>query len=683
MADEKVYSIRIDGVDNSITSINELDESVKTLEAKLGEAKIGSKEFKELQNQVKKSKSQLKDFELQVEGLDKEQRATALVDAFSGLTGAVGAASSAFIAFGASSETIENAEKKLLGVIGVVSGLRDASNGVIATQKLLGNVNIKEVATSFLTTAKAGMKSLTTLKGGVRALVGATGIGLLLVALSAVVENWEKIAGAIGLADSEQEKLVADAQENVSAQQQALDAISASENVLKLSGKSEREILQLKIAQTDEVISALQAQLTAQEELKNSQIAIAQRNKDILSGILNFLTFPLQLLAKSVDAVVNQFSSLTGFTSNLSGTIGGLTDSLAGAVFNPEKVAEEGDATIAETQKQLDALKNQRAGFQLSINTIDANAKKERDDKADADAKTNQDRIDAEVKNYKDAEQAKTEAQRELALKRLSDAKEIAKLELEQTQARLAEQLTAELEGENLTEEAKQAIRDKYKALEESATIDFNNRIAELDEEANQKKADSDREELERALATQQAKFDLASAGISAVSGLLDTFQSEDEKRNKKIFLANKAFAVSQAIIDTYSAVSGIFKNASLNPKSILFPAQPYIEAGIALVAGLTRVRQISQTQYESKNAPAGGGSGKPGGAGGGGGVFPRATTSSGISVGAPNIGGTIGGRNAGGNGGREQQPIQAYVLASDVVSSVDAREQINKRRTL
>ena len=680
MADEKVYSIRIDGVDKSITNINELEESVKTLEAKLGEAKIGSKEFKELQNQVKKSKSQLKDFELQVEGLDKEQRATALVDAFSGLTGAVGAASSAFIAFGASSETIENAEKKLLGVIGVVSGLRDASNGVIATQKLLGNVNIKEVATSFLTTAKAGMKSLTTLKGGVRALVGATGIGLLLVALSAVVENWEKIAGAIGLADSEQEKLVADAQENVSAQQQALDAISASENVLKLSGKSEREILQLKIAQTDEVISALEAQLTAQEELKNAQIATAQRNKDILSGILNFITAPLKALLDGVSYIVNL---IPGIEVDLGGAITSLNETISGGIFNVDSIAEEGDEAIAETKKQLDTLKNQRAGYQLSINTIDANAQKERNAQAETDAKANKDKLDAEVKNYKDAEQAKTEAQRELALKRLSDAKEIAKLELEQTQARLAEQLTAELEGENLTEEAKQAIRDKYKALEESATIDFNKRIAELDEEANQKKADSDREELERALATQQAKFDLASAGISAVSGLLDTFQSEDEKRNKKIFLANKAFAVSQAIIDTYSAVSGIFKNASLNPKSILFPAQPYIEAGIALVAGLTRVRQISQTQYESKNAPAGGGSGKPGGAGGGGGVFPRATTSSGISVGAPNIGGTIGSGNAGGNGGREQQPIQAYVLASDVVSSVDAREQINKRRTL
>ena len=680
MSDEKVYSIRLDGVDKSITSINELEEGVKALEEKLGKAKIGSKEFKELQNQVKKSKSQLKDFELQVEGLDKEQRATALVDAFSGLTGAVGAASSAFIAFGASSETIENAEKKLLGVIGVVSGLRDASNGVVAAQKLIGNVNIKEVVGSWKIVSKEGRKSLLTLKNGVKGLVGATGIGLLLVALGAVVEYWDDIANAIGLADSEQEKLVADAQENVSAQQQALDAISASENVLKLSGKSEREILQLKIAQTDEVISALQAQLTAQEELKNSQIAIAQRNKDILSGILNFLTFPLQILAKSVDAVVNQFSSLTGFTSNLSGTIGGLTDSLAGAIFNPEKVAEEGDATIAETQKQLDALKNQRAGYQLSINTIDANAKKERDDKADADAKTNQDRLDAEVKNYKDAEQAKTEAQRELALKRLSDAREIADLELQQTKDRLMEQMTAELEGENLTEEAKQAIRDKYRALEESATIDYNARIAELDKEANEQAT----KDLNDAFAIQQMKLGYLSESIGAVSSLLEAFQGENEKINKKIFLANKAFGISQAIIDTYTAVSAIFRNATLNPKSIAFPAQPYIEAGIALVNGLTRVRQIQKTQFGSTST-SGGDSGKPSGAGsgGGGGILPRATTSSGISVGAPNIGGTIGGGNAGGNGGREQQPIQAYVLASDVVSSVDAREQINKRRTL
>ena len=72
MAQEKVYSIRIDGVDTAVNSINDLEQGVKTLDDKLKGTQIGSAEFKALQKELAKAKSGLKDFELQVEGLDKE-----------------------------------------------------------------------------------------------------------------------------------------------------------------------------------------------------------------------------------------------------------------------------------------------------------------------------------------------------------------------------------------------------------------------------------------------------------------------------------------------------------------------------------------------------------------------------------------------------------------------------------
>jgi len=72
MAETKVYSIQINGVTQAVNSINDLEQGVKTLEEQLKGEQIGTEAFKRLQNEVKKAKSQLKDFELQVEGLDKE-----------------------------------------------------------------------------------------------------------------------------------------------------------------------------------------------------------------------------------------------------------------------------------------------------------------------------------------------------------------------------------------------------------------------------------------------------------------------------------------------------------------------------------------------------------------------------------------------------------------------------------
>lgn len=679
MAQEKVLKIKIDGVDKAINSIDDLEKGVKTLEERLSQAKIGSTEFKQLQNEVKKAKSQLKDFELQVEGLDKEQRATALVDSFNGLTGAVGAVSSAFIAFGAESGAIEEAEKKLLGVIGVVSGLRDVSNGLVATQKLLGNTSVK-LGDGLKAAFKGGVTGANALKGA----IVATGIGALVVAVGLLVQYWDDIAGAIGLAGSEQEKTAAAAAENVKAQQDALDAISGQENILKLQGKSERDILNLKIAQTDEVIKALEGQIIAQEELKKQQIATAERNKSILSGILRFLTAPLELLLTSIDAI----GSALGQDFGLAAGLRSANESIASLVFDPEDVEKKGNETIEETKKQLANLQNARAGYQLQIKQIDQKAADDRQKERDAEqAQAEKDAKEAEdlAKRQADAElQAQlelNEALRQNRVKRLEDAKAIAAQELENTLAQLEEQRTQELAQEELTEQAKLLIKQKYDALKEGAELDYQARLAEIQKEADDKAAEDRQKELEDAIALNEAKFSLTSQSIGAITGLLDAFQTEDEARNKKIFEAQKKFSIAQAIIDTYSAVSSIFANAAANPATILFPAQPYIQAGIALANGLARIKKIQSTQYQSQNA----------GGGGGGGARPSLPTSNGsssASLGAPTISTPTGQGQATGQPNQQQigstnAPIRTYVLAGDVTSAQNAEAKINQRRTL
>lgn len=79
-----------------------------------------------------------------------------------------------------------------------------------------------------------------------------------------------------------------------------------------------------------------------------------------------------------------------------------------------------------------------------------------------------------------------------------------------------------------------------------------------------------------------QNKIALASSTLGAVAGLF----AEGSK-------AYKAFAVSQAIMDTYGAISATLKSAAANPTSILFPAFPYIQSAIMAAQGFANVKKI------------------------------------------------------------------------------------------
>ena len=218
------------GSKQALTSLNSLKTAATQLEDALSTAEFGSDEFKRLSGQLKGVRSELKDFDLQLEGLDKEQRATALVDTFTGLTGAVGAVSSAFIAFGASSEKIEDAEKKLLGVIGVVSGLRDVSNSLVAAGKLFG-----PTFTAVGDQIKAGFVAGATGAQTFKAALISTGIGAFIVAVGLLVANFDKLVEALGGAAAEQEKFNKAVREDVSKEITQLELLNDTINDTSLS----------------------------------------------------------------------------------------------------------------------------------------------------------------------------------------------------------------------------------------------------------------------------------------------------------------------------------------------------------------------------------------------------------------------------------------------------------------
>jgi hypothetical protein len=106
----------------------------------------------------------------------------------------------------------------------------------------------------------------------------------------------------------------------------------------------------------------------------------------------------------------------------------------------------------------------------------------------------------------------------------------------------------------------------------------------------------------------QNAKLDLASQGIDGIMALTNAFAKDNEKSQRRAFEINKRLQIAQAIISTYQGANNIFASAAANPKSVLFPAQPFIAAGLAIVSGLANVATISRQQFQGGSAGGGGG---------------------------------------------------------------------------
>lgn len=118
---------------------------------------------------------------------------------------------------------------------------------------------------------------------------------------------------------------------------------------------------------------------------------------------------------------------------------------------------------------------------------------------------------------------------------------------------------------------------------------DFNNSKRELreqelaDEEAlNQRREEIAQQQKQYEQDVFQTKLGLASMATSAI------LANMEEGSN-----AAKGIAAAQVVFDTYRGIQSTFASAAANPTSILFPAQPYIQAGIAGAFGFANVKKI------------------------------------------------------------------------------------------
>lgn len=539
--------------------------------------------------------------------------------AFAGVQGAIGL-------LGVESEEVQQQLLKVQSALALSEGL-----------STIGDIgkNFGELATIIKTQVVGAFNAL-------KAAIGSTGIGLLVIALGTIVAYWDDIKKAVSGVSEEQKKLNADTAANVKAQQDKLDAIGGQENILKLQGKSEKEILQLKVKQTDEVIAATEQQIKQNEITLKGQIAAEKRNRDILQGILNFsleasllpiriIAAPLDLLVKTVNGVAESLGFAKITTLNLNDEITKLKNQgvgkLTSFVFDPAQTAAEGNKAIAEQRKALEKLKNDRAGFLLEIQGIE---------KAAAD-KAAEERRKALEKQLKEEEEA-FQRRKELAEKNIKDIQEINKQSLIDARAKSAgetEAITSEIPKRIAAVTTVAQTEEQIKNItNQNAAAAFNDELA--------------REEAKR------KTYQMTGEALVALSDVVGRQTA-----------AGKALAISSALINTYEGITQIWRNKTVIPEP--FGTIQKVAATItAAASGFSAVRNIARVQV-------------PGGGGGSGANIPSGATAP-LSPQPPQALTTQ----------LDQRSInqitstttRAYVIESDVTNSQARISRINRAAT-
>ena len=565
----------------------------------------------------------------------------------------------AFVATGKAISSVASGFSAVEGAMGLVGVESDklqetilkVQSAMALAQGLEGLEDAGRAFKQFGSVAKNAFDGMTT---GAKAFM-ATGLGLIITGLTLVISYWDDIKSAMSGVSGEQEKLNVQSEANVKLQNQKKESLNSQENILKLQGLSEKQILQLKIKQTEQQIKALEVSINNQEITLKSQIEAEKRNKEILKGIIQFVTAPLQLILKTVDGI----GSFLGKDWNLADK---LTDWTASLVFDPKQVETEGLKAISEQKKTLMTLKNELAGYQLAVKDIDKQAAEEKKKLAkEAADKAKSER----EKRQQEEEKNLTEEQRKL--KEAQDLRDKANEERIKKQDEY-DQLQRELIKDAQEKEIADLVAaydEKFAAASENAELEkqleegLKYDIAAIQDKYRKEKEAKDKEaadkELERKEMLQEATFQMAKDGFNLLSGLTDLFASEDEAKAKRAFNVQKAISIASATVEGIEGTIAAYKTAQKSPITLAFPAYPIVQAGLAAGFAATNIAKIAKTQF---NAPAP--LSPDGGGGGNNPPAPAASTPANFNI--------VG--NAGANPlAGLNEPIKAYVVGAEVTT--------------
>jgi hypothetical protein len=221
--------------------------------------------------------------------------------------------------------------------------------------------------------------------------------------------------------------------------------------------------------------------------------------------------------------------------------------------------------------------------------------------------------------------------------------------------------------------DAKFAVANGNAALEEQATLSLRAKIKAINDKYNQAEIDATKEAEAKKLAAKleatQKGLDMAGQAVDILMSLNEATAKGDKASAKRAFDRNKKLQKAQAVINS---ASGIISAWSA-PDNVTM-AQKIAASAVIAASGIANIVKINKTKFEG-----GGDSG-----GGGNDSAPTSVAAAGINTSLSGAGSAtaVSPLNLGFLQGQNQQaqPIQTYVLAGNVASSLHARQQIENQ---
>ena len=509
------------------------------------------------------------------------------------------AAQGAAALLGGESQDLQKAMLRVQGAMAFsqgIAGLKDIKNQLGGVKALI----LDSVVPAFTTAA-----------GAAKLLRNALGIGLIITAVTTLIALFNKLDFSIDGVSKTDKKLLDQQKQKLKAAQENVASLDAQDNILKKQGKSETDILKMKIAALKVAIDQQKAVIETSKIQTKAQVEAAKRNRDILKGVLDFLTKPSEWLLTLIDKI----AGMLGYDSGLLQELENMKSGLASMVFDPVATQKKADEDLKEMEKGLTEMQNTLAGHELAVQEIQKTAAKEAADKR-KEAREKE-KADNE-KKIKDAEefQARMKELQDKALQdELKGIKEYyAQRDLEIMKANQDEFDRAFALGENRItqlENELQARKDAGVSTIETETALFNEREklfkltsdmlnAEMDKEikARQDAADKQKEiDAEVAKTKQQAYSDI----MTASSALVDLIGQQT--------VAGKAIALAQIAADTGVAIAkALNTTSSPSPDNVATGGLAGIAKYAAISAAILSASARAVKIVKSGNVQPGGG---------------------------------------------------------------------------
>ena len=650
MAEKRTIELEIQDNSKSLkTQYREAVQELQKLSQTYGEtseqAANAARKAAELKDQIEFSKDLIK-------GFNPDAKFQAVEGAINGVMNGFQAFEGGLALLGVESDKVQEAMLRVQSVMALTQGI----NGVMQA---------KDAFSQLGTVAKTALK-------GIKTELIATGIGVFVVALGTAVAYWDDIKAAVGGVSDEQKKLNKQIDKDIEAQEHKGKMLDNQDEILKQQGKSEKEILQIKIKQIDGEIALAETKLSTTKQTAKAEYDAAVRNRGYAEMFfklwLEGQALIFRAMAAPIDMVLetaNQVSEALGLgkvvTSNINKEISKLTESgskfLANLLFDPAETKAKSDATIKELELGIQTMKNQKAGFENQITNLGKQGAQDRSNSEKNAQKESLDltrqRIDKEIELMEDGFDKEKRTLEEKAKREKEDlAKSIeGKIYDQEEYAK-----TQKLIDDNLKKDLK-ALDTKYfddtlkaRGFSIQALKDDKMKEIEIEVQANQEKAANqkkyDEEEKARIKALNEYRLNAAKDTLQVVSDLATLFAGKSEKQQKKAFQVQKAVNIANAVIDTYKAANTALASSP--------PPFNYIAMAAAITAGLINVKKIASQQFQSSSSSGGGGgSNAPTGA------APMTANFN-----------TIGSSGINQLAQLQQTPTQAYVVSGEVTSA-------------